>query len=135
MDEILHYRPQYGWVLTLYRHLRQFPTNKLTSSHNSFNIIRCVNQFKPYFQRQHISKTDLCSVFYRWKHCSNGEISFFSTWIQTAVCYLCWDLFMWCFQQFSALYPEMVDSVILLDSLGFLPTDSVITIFYGQYSV
>lgn len=28
----------------------------------------------------------------------------------------------------------MVDSVILLDSLGFLPTNPVITIFYGQYS-
>uniref|UniRef100_A0A672YCG6 Serine hydrolase like n=1 Tax=Sphaeramia orbicularis TaxID=375764 RepID=A0A672YCG6_9TELE len=28
-----------------------------------------------------------------------------------------------CFLQFSALYPEMVDAVVLLDSYGFLPTD------------
>uniref|UniRef100_A0A3Q2P435 Serine hydrolase like n=1 Tax=Fundulus heteroclitus TaxID=8078 RepID=A0A3Q2P435_FUNHE len=31
---------------------------------------------------------------------------------------------IWCFPQFSALYPEMVDAMVLLDSYGFLPTDS-----------
>uniref|UniRef100_A0A3Q2CVM1 Serine hydrolase like n=1 Tax=Cyprinodon variegatus TaxID=28743 RepID=A0A3Q2CVM1_CYPVA len=30
-----------------------------------------------------------------------------------------------CFLQFSALYPEMVDAVVLLDSYGFIPTDPV----------
>lgn len=33
------------------------------------------------------------------------------------------------FPQFSALYPEMVDAVVLLDSSGFLPTDVVFTVF------
>lgn len=60
---------------------------------------------------------------------------FFSACIQAAVCDLCWYFFMWCFPQFSALYPEMVDAVILLDSLGFIPANAVITGFYGQYSV
>lgn len=39
------------------------------------------------------------------------------------------DQFILCFPQFSALYPEMVDTVILLDTLGFIPTDPVICIF------
>lgn len=34
-----------------------------------------------------------------------------------------------CFTQFSALYPEMVDAVVLLDSYGFLPTDLVLKQF------
>lgn len=32
-----------------------------------------------------------------------------------------------CFLQFSALYPEMVQAVVLLDSFGFLPTDQVLS--------
>lgn len=50
---------------------------------------------------------------------------------------LCWDYLsilcdiksMLCFPQFSALYPEMVDAVVLLDSYGFLPTDQVLQQF------
>lgn len=30
------------------------------------------------------------------------------------------------FQQYSALYPELVDGIVLLDSYGFLPTDQVL---------
>lgn len=30
-----------------------------------------------------------------------------------------------CFPQFSALYPEMVDVVVLLDAFGFVPTAPV----------
>lgn len=70
-------------------------------------------------------KKDVSSVFCRWEYRSIGEICFFSICIQAIVCVV----FMWCFPQFSALYPEMVDAVILLDSLGFLPTNPVITIF------
>lgn len=38
---------------------------------------------------------------------------------------------MLCFPQFSALYPEMVDALILLDTLVLLPTDTVLTIVYN----
>ena len=34
------------------------------------------------------------------------------------------------FPQFSALYPEMVDAVVLLDSYGFFPTETVIQQFF-----
>lgn len=34
------------------------------------------------------------------------------------------------FTQFSALFPEMVDAVVLLDALGFLPTDPVLYHFF-----
>lgn len=34
--------------------------------------------------------------------------------------------FAHCSPQFSALFPEMVEAVILLDAFGFIPTDSVI---------
>ncbi|XP_076584028.1 serine hydrolase-like protein isoform X2 [Chaetodon auriga] len=36
---------------------------------------------------------------------------------------LCGVKFILCFPQYSALYPEMVDAVVLLDSYGFLPTE------------
>lgn len=36
----------------------------------------------------------------------------------------------WYFPQFSALYPEMVDAVVLLDSYGFLPAKSVLYLLY-----
>uniref|UniRef100_A0A3B5M0I1 AB hydrolase-1 domain-containing protein n=1 Tax=Xiphophorus couchianus TaxID=32473 RepID=A0A3B5M0I1_9TELE len=39
--------------------------------------------------------------------------------------FVCINDTMWCFPQFSALYPEMVDALVLLDSYGFLPTDPV----------
>lgn len=41
------------------------------------------------------------------------------------------SLSMWRLLQFSALYPEMVDAVVLLDSYGFLPTDQVLVSFFS----
>lgn len=44
------------------------------------------------------------------------------------------SLSMWRLPQFSALYPEMVDAVVLLDSYGFLPTDQVLFSFLFFFS-
>ncbi|XP_035856134.1 serine hydrolase-like protein isoform X1 [Sander lucioperca] len=57
--------------------------------------IQLITVFTPY--------TELSCMFFAWYH----------TW-----CTLC-------FPQFSALYPEMVDAVVLLDCFGFVPTDSI----------
>lgn len=46
------------------------------------------------------------------------------------LCFLVCGIIIWSilyFPQFTALYPEMVDALILLDTVGLLPTDAVRT--------
>lgn len=73
---------------------------------------------------------------YRWRHRWTGQcfiralMHLILLWLTTNGVFWC-STNMLCFPQFSALYPEMVDALILLDTLVLLPTDTVITIVYN----
>lgn len=95
-----------------------------------------------------ILKYTLLSVFldvliflwlsHRWQYCRHGKLHSTSTvtlevkkWSMHSA--WCRVYSAHCSPQFSALFPEMVDAVILLDAFGFIPTDPVIAQYY-QYS-
>jgi len=108
-EDILPHRPQHGWVRRDNRiHLNLCCcATKIISSATSFPL-QVLTSLQWWASSSHLfplPQTDYC----------------------VCVCvFPCITVrFILCVLQFSALYPEMVDALVLLDSFGFLPTDSV----------
>lgn len=117
--EILHHRPQYRWVQLYIR----------ISLHLRCAFFCITKSFKVTSEPLFIS---------RWEHCCSCKCQCFirplCIWLYLFVCgIIVWS--MLCFPQFTALYPEMVDALVLLDAFGLVPTDSVRTILTPQITV
>lgn len=125
-EEILHHKPQYGWVLH-----RDRLCLILCGVLCCVKQIQNENNLKPFY---------IYRCWHRWNSkwlkfvlrlISHVFPVFFSTQFTHTQTHILTILFsviirsILSFPQFSALYPEMVDALVFLDSYGFLPTDTV----------
>lgn len=82
----------------------------------------------------------MCSLPYRWQHHRHGKLNtsrssnrcFYEICVINCVFKVITAGTSLCFLQFSALYPEMVDGIIVLDVFGFVPTDPVLQHYFSS---
>lgn len=82
----------------------------------------------------------MCSLPYRWQHHRHGKLNtsrssnrcFYEICVINCIFKVITAGTSLCFLQFSALYPEMVDGIIVLDVFGFVPTDPVLQHYFSS---
>lgn len=82
----------------------------------------------------------MCSLPYRWQHRRHGKLNtshssnccFYEIRVINCIFKVITAGTSLCFLQFSTLYPEMVDGIIVLDVFGFVPTDPVLQHYFSS---
>lgn len=82
----------------------------------------------------------MCSLPYRWQHRRHGKLNtshssnccFYEIRVINCIFKVITAGTSLCFLQFSTLYPEMVDGIIVLDVFGFVPTDLVLQHYFSS---